>query len=102
MYYGVECKMYMNVKSNRRLDLSVLRFQLLQGRFTQTLRVLSSPCSAARGVFLQVLEEIWPHLFLFLEASVLGIAKSIQEPKKWPFTDRNEGGLMGCVGEGAR
>lgn len=40
-------------------------------------------------------ERAWPSLSLFSGASVLGVAKSIQEPQKWHFTGRNEGGLMG-------
>ena len=69
--------------------------QLLGGRFTQILRALCSPCSAAGGVFLEFLEEIWPPMFPFLGEPVLGTAKSIQEPKKLRFTHSNEGGLMG-------
>lgn len=39
-------------------------------------------------------EEIWPKLLLFSGASVLGIAKITQEPKKWYFNDGSESSWM--------
>lgn len=70
----------------------MLSFGLLRALFTS---VLGSSCSAVEGGFLAALGEIWPTLFLLSGASVLGIAAIIQEPKKWHFSKKNEGGLMG-------
>jgi hypothetical protein len=60
-----------------------LSFQLLQNEFTQLLRVISSLCSAVSSTFLELLEEIWPNLFLFSGASISGtrLAKSYSRTK---------------------